>query len=284
MIAGIAIVFAHAAAAVLLGWAYFRRARMPRPPLGVLNRSDVLLMMVAIILVPYVYLALPRWLVGALLGALTLGILYITLEPLRMPRWGAWMGSLALVAADLAAMVQAGSTGIAFVLVNNVVLTVTVVGVANVWAQGGMRARDAALLGGLLAVYDAFFTAWLPLMDDLLGRLAGLPFAPQVIWPLGEGHWVGLGLGDLLVATAFPLVMRKAFGRSPGMTACAMSLATVAALLGLAGAGVLVGTFPVMVVLGPLMVLQYAAWARRCGPERTTWQYLQMEPIRRFER
>jgi hypothetical protein len=37
--------------------------------------------------------------------------------------------------------------------------------------------------------------------------------------------------------------------------------------------------FPVMVVLGPLMVLQYAWWARRRGPERTTRQYLQVEPL-----
>jgi hypothetical protein len=37
-------------------------------------------------------------------------------------------------------------------------------------------------------------------------------------------------------------------------------------------------TFPVMVVLGPLMVLQYLYWRHRCGQERTTWQYRQAEP------
>jgi hypothetical protein len=45
-------------------------------------------------------------------------------------------------------------------------------------------------------------------------------------------------------------------------------------------AGVLKGTFPVMTVLGPLMVLQYLSWSRRRGPERTTRQYLQAEPPR----
>jgi hypothetical protein len=38
-------------------------------------------------------------------------------------------------------------------------------------------------------------------------------------------------------------------------------------------------TFPVMVVLGPLMLLQYAFWRRRLGVERTTWQYLEAEPL-----
>ena len=95
-------------------------------------------------------------------------------------------------------------------------------GVSNVWAQSGMKARDAALLGGLLAIYDFVFTAQLPVMDDLLTRLAALPFAPQVVWPTGDGQWVGIGLGDLLLATAFPLVMRKAFGQSAGLAASAI--------------------------------------------------------------
>ena len=37
-------------------------------------------------------------------------------------------------------------------------------------------------------------------------------------------------------------------------------------------------TFPVMVVLGPLMVVQYAFWRWKRGAERTTRQYLQAEP------
>lgn len=38
-------------------------------------------------------------------------------------------------------------------------------------------------------------------------------------------------------------------------------------------------SFPVMPVLGPLMILQYAYWAHRRGRERTTWQYLEAEPL-----
>ena len=279
MIAGLLILFGHAAGTVLLAWVYFRCVRMARPPLGVINRSDVLILMAAIVLVPYIYLALPRWFVGALLGVLTIGILFATFEPLPMPRWGIWLAVLAVVMAELVCTVQFGPTSAAFAVVNNAVLTVAAVGVANLWAQGGMRARDAALLGGMLAIYDAVFTAWLPLMDDLLARLAGLPFAPQLIWPIGEGQWVGLGLGDILLAAIFPPVMRKAFGRTAGLAALAISLVVIAALLGVAGLGVFGEGFPVMVVLGPLMVLQHVAWVRRCGRERTTWEYLRAEPL-----
>jgi hypothetical protein len=53
-----------------------------------------------------------------------------------------------------------------------------------------------------------------------------------------------------------------------------VALGAIAALLALP----LAGTFPVMVVLGPLMVIQYVWWIRRRGTERTTRQYLQAEP------
>jgi hypothetical protein len=137
-----------------------------------------------------------------------------------------------------------------------------------------MKARDAALLGGMLALYDVVFTTQLSVMNDLLARLATLPFSPQLVWPTGEAQWVGLGLGDLLLAAVFPLVMRKAFSQTAGLIACILSIGVVAGLLGLAGLGVLEGGFPVMVVLGPLMVMQYAWWAHRRGAERTTVQYL----------
>jgi hypothetical protein len=37
-------------------------------------------------------------------------------------------------------------------------------------------------------------------------------------------------------------------------------------------------TIPAMVALGPLTVAQYLGWRRR-GRERTTWEYLQAEPL-----
>jgi hypothetical protein len=278
MIPGFSIVFVYAVAAILLAGAYFRRVRMARPPLGVINRSDVLIMMVIIVFVPYLYLTLPLWLVGVILGALTTGLLYLTVEPLAISRWGAWLSVLVVVAADLAAWLRFGSAGTPFTLVNDAALTLAAVGVANVWAQSGMKARDAALLGGLLAIYDFLFTARLPLMTDLLTRLATLPFAPQVAWPTGQGEWVGLGLGDLLMVSVFPLVMRKAFSRSAGRMASAISIGVVAVLFWLAGLGALSAEFPMMAVFGPLMILQYVLWTRRRGEERTTWQYVQAEP------
>jgi hypothetical protein len=100
----------------------------------------------------------------------------------------------------------------------------------------------------------------------------------MVAWGSGSTQ-LGIGLGDLLLATVFPLTMRKAFGRAAGLLAAGLSLATIAAMaVGVELAQVRV-SIPVMTVLGPLMVLQYWLWIHRRGSERTTWQYHAAEPV-----
>ena len=184
----------------------------------------------------------------------------------------------AALAADVATALAAGTGSNTFLAVNNVVLVVIVVGVANLWAQSGMKARDAAALAAGLAVYDFIATSQLTLMTDLIDRLSQVPLVPFIAWREGAGA-LGIGLGDLLLAAVFPLVMRKAFGPRAAAIALAVGIATIVAVLGLIQAGVIDFAVPVMVVLGPLMVAQYALSIRRHGSERTTFQYLQAEPL-----
>lgn len=277
-----AVVYGFAAAAVGLAWTYFRRFRVVRPPVGVMNGADLAFMMVAIVLVPMFYLRVSEWVgIGALtLGAL--GILYLTLEPVLRRRLWIWLASAACVAGVLAAS-RLGSDDPAFLAVNNVALLLTVVGATNLWAQSGMRARDAALLGGLLVVYDVTATTLLPHMGHLFTTLQGRPFAPITLWPIGAdpGAFAALGLGDQLMAAVFPLVMRKAFGRRAGLTALFVGLGAIGVLFALPLLGVRLPLFPVMVVLGPLMAVQYGWWRRRM-PERTYREYERAEP--RFAR
>ncbi len=163
--------------------------------------------------------------------------------------------------------------------INNLVQVVVTLGYTVLWAQSGMKARDAAILGAFLALYDYVFTNQLPLMVDLFNRLADLPYAPMLAWKAGaNGVWLSIGLGDLLLAVVFPLVMRKAYGRHAGFIAEVISFVTLASILLLLYAGSIVKFFPLMVVLGPLMVIQFVYWRWKRGPERTTWQYRQAEP------
>jgi hypothetical protein len=272
------VVLAHAAAAVLLGSGYFRRYRMARPPLGVVNLFDIALVLGLIVLLPYLYLALPPWLVTMFLAVVALSLLYFLGEPVFSSRWAVWLAALLLVGGDIASAYGFGGLSAPFFAVNNVVVVLVAVGAANLWAQSGMRARDAAVLAGALTLYDFIFTSQLTLMADLFEHVAGLPLAPMVGWPLG-GLWLGLGLGDLLLATLFPLVMRKAYGKTAGVAAVIIALAAILFVLILPLLGFIEAVFPVMVVLGPLSVIQYLYWHSR-GPERTTWQYLTAEPLK----
>ncbi len=274
------VILGFTASAVLLGWAYFRRYRLARSPIGVFGLADVAVMIGAIVMVPYLYLALPLRLAAGIFALAVLGILYLAAEPVLRSRWAIWAVVLALVGADIWTNLRFGPTSVPFLVVNNTVLVLAVVGATNLWAQSGMKARDITVLAGVLAVYDLIATSLSPLTTDLFTRVASIPFAPLVAWGTG-GDQLSIGLGDLLLATTFPLVMRKAFGRSAGIAAMAITLGTIAALMVLLGLGNVYVAVPAMTVLGPLMVLQYGYWLRRRGHERTTWQYLQTEPSNR---
>jgi hypothetical protein len=271
-------------AATVAGWAYFRRFELMRPPIGVFDLHDVAFMLVAIVVVPVAYLALPRAAVGTVLCLLALNIFWFGFEPVLRLRSLIWLAALGLVAADVVVSLT-GSAGAAWILaVNDLELVALAVFVTNMLAQSGMRARDLALVVSGLAVYDVVVTTYLGLMGDLLRRLATLPFAPLVGWREG-GQWLAVGLGDLLMVVLAPLVLRKAFGRTAGIVSAVTSVAAVAAML----AGLRLGWFsrpiPAMVVLGPLLLPQYAWWRLRLGRERRTWEYLEIEPpVRRVTR
>jgi len=268
------IVLGWFTATLLLSLAYFRSFALARPPIGVFNLTDVTLMVGGVVLVPYLFLALPSWLLVGLLALGAISALSAALEPLLRRSWLVWGATLLIVGV---VVLLAGRRDALFYAANNLVLLGMAVGLSNLWAQSGLRVRDTAILAGALTVYDIVATSLLPLMGDLFDRLSGLPLAPLIAWPVDGGRWLGIGLGDLLVAAVFPLVMRKAFGQAAGALALLSGVATCAALLAAALLGLLRVTFPVMVVLGPLILAQYAFWRRR-GAERTTQQYLQAEP------
>jgi hypothetical protein len=61
----------------------------------------------------------------------------------------------------------------------------------------------------------------------------------------------------------------------------AINLGAIAATMAFLQLARLEATVPLMTGVGPLMVVQYGYWVRRRGQERTTWEYLQAEPLDR---
>jgi hypothetical protein len=279
-----AVVTTLVGAATAAAWIYFRRFEVMRPPIGVFDWHDVVFMLVAIVVVPVAYLELPRAAVGVVLCLLALNIFYFGLEPVLRLRSLVWVATIGLVVADVVVSLTVNAGASWIVAVNDLELAALVVFVTNMLVQSGMRARDLAFIVSGLAVYDVIATTLLGLMGDLLRRLATLPFAPLIAWREG-GQWLALGLGDLLMVALAPLVMRKAFGRTAGIVSATTGVAAVAGMLAVLRLGWVSRDIPAMVVLGPLLLPQYAWWRLRLGRERRTWEYLEIEaPVHRVTR
>lgn len=275
----IVLVWSLAVIAMVSAWWYFRTWSMTRPPLGTVNLGDISMTLVFVVVLPFLYLWLPGWLIMTMLAGTSLSILWFVAEPVlpaSLARWGVAGG---LVIADLLLVRQQGAGDITFLLVNNVVILMMVTGVSNMWAQGGLRARDLAIFASVIAAYDLIATGVFPLTTDMIERLAGFPFLPMVVWPSGNGQWAGIGMGDLLMASVGPLVIRKAFGRAAGLVAMAIALVSIAGVLLVARWDALPETFPTMIVLGPLMVVQHLWLSRRYGDERPYVRYIAEEPL-----
>ena len=272
-----ALVVAALAGSVLgASWLVFRRVRLERPPLGAIDHSDIVFMAIVIMVMPWLYLALPP---VAAAAVLLLGLTAVTAMLLGSVL-GARIGrivALALALSVVAASLSMPSSLVA-ISINDLVLAVAIVAVANLWAQGGMRAGHLALLAGFLTVYDITATSILQLTGDLFAQQSGQPFAPVLAWPVGSGaDWLGIGIGDVLMASTSVLVLYKAFGREAGLVAAAAAMATITGLL--LFRDVVDGVLPVMAVLGPVIIGQVAWWRKR-GPERSTLRFLEEEPPR----
>jgi hypothetical protein len=207
-----------------------------------------------------------------------LSIVYFTLEPVIQKRVAVWLASLILIGIDLSAAAFYGTGSATFLVVNDVVVLLIVIGVSNLWAQSGMRARHLVLLAAILTVYDFVATSQLPLMTDLFGRVNHMPLAPFLAWAV-RGQDLAIGIGDLLMAATFALTMRKAYGRRAGAIAINLALVGIVIALALVRLQIVHRVIPAMVILGPLMLAQYVTWRRRHGLERTTRQYLAAEPV-----
>ncbi len=219
---GISIITAAITVGAALG--YFARVRMPRPP-DVPGPADVLMIALAIVLIPYLYLGLPRWVLGTALAVGAAGLVALVLEPLLRPAWLAWTCAALLAGLDLMLASRFGTQALPFLVLNNALLLAGVVGVANLLAQAGLSARNLSILAGMLWAYDVSIAGALPLTSGLITRVAELPLGPIVRWPLGKDAWAAIGLGDLVMLAVAPPVFWKSYGRTAGIVAAGTSIA-----------------------------------------------------------
>ncbi|HEY1913984.1 MAG TPA: hypothetical protein VGH27_00250 [Streptosporangiaceae bacterium] len=248
---------------------YFHAVQMPRPPVGRLMASDVVIMTALLIALPFIYVHLPGVLLEVIFGLVFFSAVQTTLAP-RLRGQPAVLAAFVLCAVVLAA----GLTHHPLLLevTNDLLLGISVVGVVNLWAQTGMTAAQVAALSAVLAVYDLAATGLTSLTATFLHRVGGKAFAPALSIGLGHSQ-VALGLGDCLLLTLWPLVAAKTYGRAAGIVAAGLALATVAAVEAAVAAGAITGNVPMLSFLGPVAIVQWALWRWHRSRERTTGEW-----------
>ena len=146
-------VVACEASAILGALLYFRRARIDLPPIGVFGVDDALAVGVFVAVMPFVYLALPSWLVESLFALGGASLLQLTFAALLRGRAARPLAAV-LTAMDGGLLVWLGARDNAFLVLNDCLVIAIAIGLANLWAQSGMRVRDAVGLGGIIAAFD----------------------------------------------------------------------------------------------------------------------------------
>jgi hypothetical protein len=260
---------AAALAIVAAAAGYFRVVQMPRPPVGRLMASDVVIMTALLIALPFIYVHLAGALLEVIFGVVFFTAVQTTLTPQLRGR------PATLVAAVLCAIVlTAGLTHHPLLLEvsNDLLLGIAVVGVVNLWAQTGMTAAQVAALSAVLAVYDLAATGLTSLTATFLHRVGGKAFAPALTIGLGHSQ-VALGLGDCLLLALWPLVAGKTYGRVAGIVAAVLALGTVTVVEAEVAAGAITGNVPMLSFLGPVAIVQWAFWRWHRSRERTTGQW-----------
>ena len=167
-------------------------------------------------------------------------------------------------------------------VLTNIVVLLAVVGVSNLYVQGGMSLRHIAWFALFLAFYDAFFALVIPITQKLADSFEGRPLDPSI----GFSMWsfnANIGLGDLLVFCLFIVAAYKGFGKKGVLSSFVIisifgilipSLAPLVIVSFVRGTtGIVV---PVQMFFGPAAFVTYL-WLSRHTPERSMAQWLNIQ-------
>ncbi len=284
------VVLIAALLAPLLSLLYFRRVRLERPALGVFNTRDILLILAFILSLPFLYLILPSFVLTGMLALTFSTALYIALRPFLRPLYLWPLVAILLVGDIVVTRTLMGTTQgwQIYWVFNNVIVLCAVVGISNLYTQGGMRMRQVVWFSFILGAYDIFFDLVVPVSAHLADRFHGQPLDAAMGWISGS-YSANLGIGDILIFALFTISAYKGFGRK-GLFAAILTVGLFGAImpsfsplviLPLVRGGVGI-TIPAQTFFGPFAVLTYYL-LRRSGPERSMAQWTSAEAAEGYE-
>jgi hypothetical protein len=263
-----------------LALVFFRRVRLDRPPIGTFNGRDIGILLTFIVALPFLYAAMPGWVLTCLLALTFASALSIGYRPVLGRTW-LWLCTGLLIGANIwTSRTMLGTTaGWQLWWAELAVLVgLAAIAVANLYVQGGMKLRYVAWLALALGAYDVIFSSIYPLTDKLVEEFLGAPLDPSLGMRFGINNFA-IGIGDLLIFALFTVAAYKAYGRSAAQLAFGLVVvfgSVVPSLVPLiinfidARTDVLV---PSQAFFGPAAFICYLWMRRRYGKERTMAEY-----------
>ncbi len=269
---------------------YFQRVHLERPAVGVFNGRDVMIVFCFVLVLPFLYILLPSVVLTGVLCLTFMGALYIGLRPLLRPRY-LWIFIPLLLALNIVVtetLLGTRSGWQLYWVITDTLVLLAVVGIANLYIQGGMRLLHVAWFALLLAAYDGFFAFVVPISQKLADRFEGQPLDPSIGFALGPYN-ANIGLGDLLVYCLFIAAAYKGFGKKGALVSFvtiaifgailpSMSPLIISAVIR-ANIGI---TIPAQVLFGPVAFLTYCCLTRR-QPERNMAGWLSAQAAAKHE-
>nr|HET6901514.1 hypothetical protein [Ktedonobacteraceae bacterium] len=263
---------------------YFQRVRLERPAIGVFNPRDIVIVLGFIVTLPMLYLVLPGIILLGMLVLTFVAALYMGMRPL-LPRRYIWLVIPFLLIADTVVTELLLGTRVGwqvYWIINSTVVLLAVVGVSNLYVQGGMQLRHVAWFALVLAFYDGLSTFVFQITSKLADRFAGQPLDPSMGFSLGV-YSANIGLGDLLIYCLFLLAAYKGFGKRGAIASFAvitifgvvlpsLSPLIIASLIR-GNIGIVV---PAQASFGPAALITYF-WLSRHVPERSMSEWFSVQ-------
>lgn len=215
------------AASVVAGLAlyYFRRVRLDRPAIGAFNGRDIVILLALIVALPFLYAALPGWVLTCFLALTFAAALSIGYRPV-LGAGPLWLGLGVLVGANIwtSHFMEGTVTGWQLWWTElDILVVLGAIAVANLYVQGGMRLQHVAWFGLALAVYDVSATGAIHVTNKLVEEFLGAPLDPSFGFRFGATNY-SIGIGDLLFYSLFVVAAYKAYGRMAARLAVAVAL------------------------------------------------------------
>ncbi len=263
---------------------YFQRIRLERPAIGVFNGRDIFFLLFFIVALPLLYLVLPSMVLTGFLILTFVTAMYITLRPLLLARY-VWLiiPSLIVVNVLVTETLLGTRTGWqVYWILNSIVVLISVIGVSNLYVQGGMRLRHISWFALSLGVYDGIFAFVIPITQKLADSFEGRPLDASIGFTIGM-YSGNIGIGDLLVYSLFMVAAYKGFGKRgviSSFTIITIFGAFMPAIAPLVITSLMRGTIgiviPAQIFFGPAAFVTYL-WLSRHAPERSMAQWYSIQ-------